>query len=78
MDIFADWGEYLKLAIPTILMLVPEWWAFEFLIILAGFLDVKDQAVMVVSLSLLGILFMLPTGFSEAAAAVVGNSIGEN
>jgi MATE family multidrug resistance protein len=78
MDVFSGWGQYLKLAIPTILMLGPEWWAFEFLIIMAGFIGVKEQAVIVISLSLLGILFMFPLGFSEAAAAVVGNSMGEN
>ena len=78
MDVFTGWGQYLKLSIPTILMLLPEWWAFEFLIIMAGYIGVKDQAVMVVSLNLLGLMWMFPLGFSEAAAAVVGNSMGEN
>jgi len=77
-DAFTCWGEYLKISIPTLFMLCPEWWAFELLIILSGYIGVNDQAVMVVSLNLVGILFMFPLGFNEAAAAVVGNSMGEN
>jgi len=77
-DAFTGWGEYLKISIPTLFMLCPEWWAFEGLIILSGYIGVNDQAVMVVSFNLIGIIYMFPMGFSEAAAAVVGNSMGEN
>ena len=59
-------------------MLCPEMWAFELLIILSGYVGVSEQAVMVVSFNLTGVCWSFPLGSSEAAAAVVGNSMGEN
>merc|ERR1740139_672351 len=51
MDAFSGWGQYLKLSIPTILIM----W---------GFIGVQDQAVMVVSMNILGVAFMVSLGFS--------------
>ena len=40
MDAFTGWREYLKISLPTTLMICAEWWAFEILTILAGILGV--------------------------------------
>ena len=42
MDMFKDWKKYLSLAVPSTLMLMPEWWAFELLTIMAGWLGVNE------------------------------------
>lgn len=62
-DVFEGWGKYFKLGIPSILMLIPEWWAFEFLTIMAGWIGVDEQAVMVVVFNLIALFFMVPMGF---------------
>jgi MATE family multidrug resistance protein len=77
-DAFSGWPQYLKLALPSILMMCPEWWAFEVLTILSGLVGVNEQAVMVIAMNIVTILEMPALGFSEAAATVVGNSMGEN
>lgn len=41
---FLDWPLFIKLAIPTTLLMCLEWWAFEFLVIFAGILGVKELA----------------------------------
>ena len=35
------WGEYLRLGIPTMLIECSDWWAFEILLVLAGFIGVN-------------------------------------
>ena len=42
---FRGWGEYLKVAIPSAVILCSEWWAFEILTIIAGLISVEAQAV---------------------------------
>jgi multidrug resistance protein, MATE family len=42
MDSFNDWKKYLKLSIPSTLMICPEWWAFELLTVMAGWLGVYE------------------------------------
>lgn len=76
-DAFSGWSQYLKLSLPGILVLCGEWWAFEILIILAGLVGVKEQAVMVLLCNLTTLMFMVPLGFGEGAATVVGNAMGE-
>jgi len=78
MDAFNGWKMYLKLAIPATLMLCGEWWYFELLTLTSGYLGVKEQAVMVILLNLLGFIWMVPMGFQEAFCTVIGNSMGEN
>ena len=39
-DAFSGWSEYLKISLPSTIMICSEWWAFEILTILAGTLGV--------------------------------------
>jgi Na+-driven multidrug efflux pump len=59
-------------------MLCPEWWGYEIVTILGGYIGVDEQAVLVVLFNLIAFMFMVPLGFSEAACTVVGNSLGAN
>lgn len=36
------WCEYLKISLPSTIMICAEWWAFEILIIMAGILGVPE------------------------------------
>jgi len=59
---FLDWPNYLKLAIPTTLLMCIEWWAFEFIIIFSGMLGVKELGAMVAIMNVNGFIFMFPLG----------------
>jgi len=59
-------------------MLCSEWWAFEIITLMSGYLGVNEQAVIVVLFNLSELVFLLMAGFQQAAGVVVGNSLGEN
>ena len=77
-EVFSEWGSYFHLAIPSMLMLCAEWWAFEIITIMSGYLGVDEQAVIVVLHNLSELIFMLMVGFQQAACISIGNSLGEN
>ena len=62
-DAFEGWKSYLKLAIPSVLMLCPDWWSFEIIIIMSGWIGVNEQATMVVLFQLISMMYMVPMGF---------------
>ena len=62
-EVFSEWGSYFHLAIPSMLMLCAEWWAFEIITIMSGYLGVDEQAVIVVLHNLSELIFMLMVGF---------------
>jgi multidrug resistance protein, MATE family len=39
---FVGWGEYLAISLPATLMICAEWWCFEILALLAGYIGVVD------------------------------------
>ena len=54
-----EWWQYMKLAIPGLLMLILEWWGFEILNFLAGGLGKTELAVNIVWFQIAVILFMV-------------------
>lgn len=54
--------EYLSLGIPSAMMLCLEWWAFEAMAIMAGYVGVNEQACMIILLNILGLMFFLSLG----------------
>ncbi|XP_075041570.1 multidrug and toxin extrusion protein 1-like [Mixophyes fleayi] len=73
---FEDWGSFIRLAIPSMLMLCIEWWAFEIGIILSGILGVEDLGAQSVIYQLATIFFMVPLGYGIAACVLVGQALG--
>ena len=57
-----DWPLFIKLAIPTTMLMCVEWWAFEFLVIFAGIIGVKELAAQVAIMNVNGVVFMVPMG----------------
>ena len=45
---FKDWGSYLDLALPAVLNSCSDWWAFEILIFISGYVGVTQQAAFVI------------------------------
>ena len=50
-DAFKGWCEYLKISLPTTVMICAEYWAFEILTIFAGIIGVTELASMTLCIS---------------------------
>ncbi len=67
---------YLKVAIPSAVVITAEWLGFEILSLLASFLGNIELASNVCLYNFLALLFNIPMGISFATTTLVGNSIG--
>lgn len=71
--------EYLRLALPCVAMMAVEWWAFEFLGLLAGYFHSPEKlAAHVTAANVNAILYLAGTGAQKAASALVGGATGRN
>ncbi|XP_051491934.1 multidrug and toxin extrusion protein 2-like [Apus apus] len=75
-DCLLDWGSFIKLAIPGMLMMCIEWWTFEIGSFLAGLLSVVELGAQSIIYELSSAAYMVPLGFSVAASVRVGNALG--
>ncbi|XP_021550189.1 multidrug and toxin extrusion protein 1 [Neomonachus schauinslandi] len=71
-----DWASFFNLAIPGMLMLCMEWWAYEIGSLLSGILGVVELGAQSVVYELTVILYTIPAGFSVAASVRVGTALG--
>ena len=46
--VFTDFKEYFALAIPSTIMVTLDWWIWEFMVLISGWLSVEEQAATVV------------------------------
>ncbi|RCV33204.1 hypothetical protein SETIT_7G064200v2 [Setaria italica] len=69
---------FLRLAVPSALMVCLEWWSFEILVILSGLLPNPKLATSVLSILLntSTLAFMIPFGLSAAISTRVSNELG--
>ncbi|KAF9285861.1 hypothetical protein BGZ68_003522 [Mortierella alpina] len=77
MDAFTGWPAFLKLAIPGVLMVCTEWWAFEVVSLAASYLGTIALAGQSVVVQTSSLLYTIPFGISIAASNRVGNLIGK-
>ncbi|KAJ7422174.1 Multidrug and toxin extrusion protein 2 [Willisornis vidua] len=75
-DCLLDWGSFIWLAVPGMIMLCIEWWTFEIGSFLAGLLSVVELGAQSVINELSCAAYMVPLGFSVAASVRVGNALG--
>ncbi|XP_075053834.1 multidrug and toxin extrusion protein 2-like [Mixophyes fleayi] len=75
-DCLQEWGAFVNLAIPGMLMLCIEWWSFEIAGFLAGLISVVELGAQAVIMELIILTVMLPSGFSIAASVRIGNALG--
>ncbi|XP_006901273.1 PREDICTED: multidrug and toxin extrusion protein 1-like [Elephantulus edwardii] len=71
-----DWASFFHLAIPSMLMLCIEWWAYQIGSFLSGILGMVELGAQSIVYELSVIVYMIPTGFSVAASVRVGNALG--
>ncbi|XP_061596608.1 multidrug and toxin extrusion protein 1 [Cololabis saira] len=75
-DSLQEWGSFMKLAVPSALMVFFEWWIWEIGGFLAGVLGETDLAAQHVLLEVGAITFMFPLGVHAATCVRVGNALG--
>ncbi|KAF9133632.1 hypothetical protein BGW39_009360 [Mortierella sp. 14UC] len=76
-DAFTGWRTFLKLAIPGVMMVCTEWWAFEVVSLAASYLGTISLAAQSVVVQTSGLLYTIPFGISIAASNRIGNLIGK-
>ena len=75
-QVFKNLGEYMSLGVPTAAMQCLEWWAFEVMTLIAGYIGVTEQASQLVLLNIIALLYMIALGIQQAATSTVGSQIG--
>ncbi|XP_061538120.1 multidrug and toxin extrusion protein 1 isoform X2 [Phycodurus eques] len=75
-DCLQEWGSFIHLAIPSMLMLCVEWWTFEIAIFLAGLISEVELGAQSVIYQISNCVYMFPFGFSQAGTVRVGNALG--
>ncbi|KAF3431958.1 hypothetical protein FNV43_RR26694 [Rhamnella rubrinervis] len=77
-EIFRGNGEFLRFAIPSAVMICLEWWSFELLTLLSGFLPNPEleTSVLSVCLSIIASLYSIPEGLGAAGSTRVSNELG--
>ncbi|XP_078157568.1 protein DETOXIFICATION 16-like isoform X3 [Carex rostrata] len=77
-EVLTDLVVFIRLAIPSALMICLEYWAFEMVVLLAGFLpDPKlETSVLSITLNTMWMVYMIPTGLSSAISIRVSNELG--
>ncbi|XP_070699532.1 multidrug and toxin extrusion protein 1-like [Pempheris klunzingeri] len=71
-----EWGPFLHLAVPSMLMHCLEWWLYEIAAFLAGIISEVELGAQSIVYELASIVYMFPMGFSVAACVRVGNALG--
>ncbi|CAI9584835.1 unnamed protein product [Staurois parvus] len=75
-DCLQEWGLFMRLAIPSMLMVCIEWWSFEIGGFLAGLISVVELGAQAIMLELATSAYMVAVGLSVAANVRIGNALG--
>ncbi|XP_061683831.1 multidrug and toxin extrusion protein 1-like isoform X4 [Syngnathoides biaculeatus] len=75
-DCLEGWGPFIRLALPSLLMMCVEWWTFEISVFLAGLISEAELGAQSIVYQLSNCAYMFPLGFSQAGAVRVGNALG--
>ena len=62
MEAFRGWKEYLKIAMPSTVMICAEWWAFQVILVFAGIISVDALACCTIVMSLIRLFLMVSLG----------------
>ncbi|XP_040278220.1 multidrug and toxin extrusion protein 2-like [Bufo bufo] len=75
-DCLQEWGPYMSLALPSMLMICIEWSSLEIGGFLAGLISVAELGCQAAMMELVVVSIMLSVGLSAAASVRVGNGLG--
>ncbi|CAH1776860.1 unnamed protein product [Owenia fusiformis] len=73
-----DWGFFMKLALPGMLMVCLEWWCFEIGTVLTGVLSKTELGAQSIMFQLETISYVIPVGIAIAVSIRVGQFLGSN
>ncbi|CAJ0844468.1 6482_t:CDS:2 [Entrophospora sp. SA101] len=73
---FHDWLPFLKLALPGVIMVCAEWWAFELAALAAGYLGSIALAAQSIVLTTACLFYQIPFGIAVSSSNRVGNLLG--
>ncbi|KAK3138061.1 hypothetical protein QOZ80_5AG0363930 [Eleusine coracana subsp. coracana] len=78
IEAFKGIGLFLRLALPSALMLCFEWWSFEVIILVSGLLpNPKLQtSVLSICLTTISLMYTIPYGLGAAVSTRVANELG--
>ncbi|KAI8979932.1 mate-domain-containing protein [Pilobolus umbonatus] len=76
-ECLTGWWGFLKLSIPSLLMITAEWWAFELSSLAASYLSTRILAAQSILLTTASATYTIPFGISVAASNRIGNALGE-
>ncbi|KAI9347474.1 mate-domain-containing protein [Pilaira anomala] len=76
-ECLTGWWPFLKISIPSLLMITAEWWAFELSSLAASYLSTNDLAAQSILLTSASALYTIPFGISVAVSNRIGNALGE-
>lgn len=71
------WIPFIQLAIPGVIMICAEWWAFELMGLFASRFGTLPLASHAAASSLCNILYMIPLGAAIASSNRIGNLLGD-
>ncbi|AQK69818.1 protein DETOXIFICATION 16 isoform X1 [Zea mays] len=77
-EAFRGVPDFLRLAVPSAVMVCMEWWSFELLVLLSGLLPNPklETAVLSICLNTSSLAFMAPLGLGAAISTRVSNELG--
>ncbi|KAK0722172.1 mate-domain-containing protein [Lasiosphaeria miniovina] len=73
---FRNWGPMVRLALPGMVMVVAEWFAFEILTLASGRIGIEYMAAQSALVAVTSTLFQIPFPLSVAGSTRVANLIG--
>lgn len=76
MECLQEWGQFVGLAIPSMLMICFDWWSYEIGAFLAGLINEVELGAQCVVYQILTAVYMIAMGYSVAASVHVGNALG--
>ncbi|XP_064425115.1 multidrug and toxin extrusion protein 2-like [Latimeria chalumnae] len=75
-DCLQEWGSFINLAIPSLLMLCVEWWAYEIGSLLAGLISKVELGAQSILYLFSSALYKIPLGIGVAVSVRIGNALG--
>ncbi|TVU33745.1 hypothetical protein EJB05_15549, partial [Eragrostis curvula] len=77
-EAFKEIGSFMRLAVPSAVMLCLEWWSYELLVLLSGILPnpALETSVLSICISTVVLVYNLPFGIGTAASVRVSNELG--
>ncbi|KAG2545521.1 protein DETOXIFICATION 12-like isoform X2 [Panicum virgatum] len=77
-ETFRGIGSFMRLAVPSTLMICLEWWSYELLVLVSGNLPnpALETSVLSICISTVVLVYNLPYGIGNAASVRVSNELG--